>query len=393
MIKHISILIWNQRRKYFAIITEQIFVFIILLICMISLFESIAKYRAPGLLDSANTVYVGYMIHDGFTSENMSQIGTTMDVIIENLKKRPYVEAISESIQFIPYLRPIENFWSDSLTLSSGNKIYAHIKATDAAAERVFRPKMEQGRWFQDGERPNGKYPAVITAQLAEKAQLDNPIGKTINMGSQAYEVIGVIAGLKESVFVESQETLIAPISSWRRISFYREYAARIQPGYEEEFFADYFKEFKRMGEQSRYVEPILSEMSRWEADTMTKTIMEVAFTTIPTFFLFIFAFLGVMGLNLINLKYRTKEFALRIALGSTRKKIISLILLQNIIISSIATVPGVILALSVYELNAISVRGIVFTIGVILLFAILSAFFPALTMSKMNPAESLKSE
>ncbi len=393
MIKHIIILIWAQKKKYLTIISEHVLVFAILMICMISLLEAIAKYRAPGLLDSKNTIYVGYMVHSGFSEQNLTQIGNTMDLIIERLQKRSYVEAISESIQFIPFVRPPENFWADSLRLSSGEKVYAHIKATDAAAEKVFSPQLEQGHWFQDGERPNGKYPAVVTAQFVQKAGLDTPIGKEVNIGSLAYEIVGVISGLKESVFEESLASVVVPISSWNRIAFYREYAAKIHSGYEDDFYSDYFKEFAHMGNLSQYVEPILSRMSKWQIDTMTKTVSEVTFTTVPTFFLFLFAFLGTMGLNLLDVRNRMKEFALRIALGATRQDAIKLIIFQNIFVSLIATIPGLALVILTYDFNLIVLAAIISTLIIIFLFAVLSVIYPALSIYKMNPALSLKYE
>lgn len=393
MIKHIVILLWNQKRKYLALMLEHVLVFAILMVCMVSLFNAAAQYQSPGLLDSKNTFYIGYMMHNGYTRENMDQIGYTMDAIIESMKKRPYVQAISESIQFIPYLRPSEYFWGDSLAFSSGHKLYVHTKATDAAAETVFRPKLEAGHWFEDGERPNGKYPAVVTAQLVEKAGLNDPLGKTINCNNQVYEIVGVIAGLKESAFEPSMEAIIVPISSWQRISFYREYAIRILPGYEDDLYDDYFKEFTRMGGRTQFVEPILSDLSQWRSDTMTRTITEVAFATIPTVFLVVFAFFGTLGLNLMDTKARTRELALRIAIGSNRGKVVKLLLLQNILMSSLAAIPGLIVAFYAYELDTITVTAIVTTLGIILLFSILSALYPAMMISRMNPAQSLKYE
>ena len=393
MIKHIFTLIWSQRKKYLIVLIGHVLVFAVLMVCMIALFEAIAKYRAPGLLDSKNAITIGYMVHNGFTQQNLAQIGSTMDNIIERLRKRPYVKAISESIQFLPYMRPTEYYWTDSLMLSSGNKVYAHIKATDEAAEKVFRPQLVQGRWFQDGERPNGKFPAVVTAKFVHDARLDAPVGKTINMGPLPYEIVGVISDLKESVFEESAATVVMPIASWNRIVFYREYAAKIQPGYEDEFFSDYFNEFAHMGALAQYVEPMLMDMSKRQLETMVSTISEVLFTTIPTLFLLIFAFFGTLGLNLLDVKSRTREFALRIALGATRQNTIALIILQNILMSVMATIPGIALVLGAYGLKPIVLIAIVTTLVIVFLFAILSALYPALSIYKMNPATALKYE
>ncbi|MDR2408566.1 MAG: ABC transporter permease, partial [Bacteroidales bacterium] len=101
MMKHIGIFLWNQKKKYVGVLIEQILVFMILMVCITSLLTTLEKYNQPGLVNTENTIYFGYMLHTSYTYEDMNQVGKAMNRVIENLKKQPYIEGICESVQFI----------------------------------------------------------------------------------------------------------------------------------------------------------------------------------------------------------------------------------------------------------------------------------------------------
>ena len=52
MIAHILKLIWNQRKHYTGIFIEQVLVFIILTICILSFSEKVRLYLSPGNLNT-----------------------------------------------------------------------------------------------------------------------------------------------------------------------------------------------------------------------------------------------------------------------------------------------------------------------------------------------------
>jgi hypothetical protein len=393
MIKHIIILLLNQKKKYTGIFIEQVLVFVILTLCITSLLTALEKYNKPGLVNTENTIYFGYMLHTSYTYEDMNHVGKEMNHVVENLKKRPYIESLCESVQFIPYMRPGENFWEDSVKIMHGPRILAKTKGTDAEAYKVFKLDLVAGRWFENNERPDGLYPAVVTSQFVEKAELTNPIGTVVQMGSQIYKIVGVLSGLKESVFGESPVAIIVPVNSWKKIGFYGEYAVRIKHGYEDEFYSDYYNELRRSSINFALFEPIVSEMGRWKNGTMTATITEVSLIAVPTLFLVLFATIGTMGLLLLDIKKRIPEFAVRIAIGSSSKEIGHLVLIQNLTISFISAIPGFVLALLIYELTPVHWMAILITWTIMILFSVLSAWYPAWKVSRINPAEALQYE
>lgn len=133
-------MLWNQKKKYTALVFEQVLVFIAVILSLTIAFDTVKSARTPGMLDTDNVMNFGYMISGGYSGSSSRHSVQAMDAVKDKLEKKPYVTGISESFFFIPYTRSSEYYWEDSVSFVPGKKVYAHIKATDEAAEKVFRP-------------------------------------------------------------------------------------------------------------------------------------------------------------------------------------------------------------------------------------------------------------
>ena len=107
MIGHILKMLWQERKKYAGVLMEQVLIFIILMVSMVALFGAIDKYREPGLLNTDDVVVFGYMLHGGGngSQDDMRDVGQGMNIIIEKLRKEPFVVAVTRSNGLAPYLR------------------------------------------------------------------------------------------------------------------------------------------------------------------------------------------------------------------------------------------------------------------------------------------------
>ena len=56
-----------------------------------------------------------------------------------------------------------------------------------------------------------------------------------------------------------------------------------------------------------------------------------------------------------------------------------------------LASIPGVLLSFFIYDYIMIEVTGIAVTLVIMLFFSVLSAWFPAYKVTKINPAIALK--
>ena len=396
MLKHILIMLWNQRRKYTAVIFEQMLVFIAVALSLTIVLDTVKSYNAPGRLDVDNVMQFGYMVAGG--REKIAEMETAhemMAVIRENLMKRPYVLAVSRSFDFIPYMRPSKFYYADSVSLASGQKVFAHIKAIDEAAERIFHPDIVRGRWLRDGELIDGKYPVVVSEQFAEAAGISDILGKTMSFGGGTFVVTGVVSGIKEMPLEDAPSCVIFPsefIFPDGSISNYEEFVAKIRPGYEDEFVSDLYKEYNRVTGDESEAELMAYSLSDMEGGRMDITMVNMASAGIVALFLLIFSILGTIGINLIDIKGRLREFALRISCGAARRQIISMFLLQNMMVTGLSAIPGTVIVLSTYPLEiSLPAAGTVLLLALAVSF--LCAVYPAYQLLKAKPAEQLKAE
>jgi hypothetical protein len=388
-------MVWNQRRSYSWIFTEQVLITIILMLSAVSVLEAYKKYKTPGMLDVENTFAIGYMYTNmmgDITQKEWRNTIQSMETLIGNLKKLPYVKALAKSSNLAPYMRNDEYYTlaaSDSIRIDD-RKFMTIIKASDEYGALALNPEIEEGVWIQENRAlPDGSLPVVITRQFADKAGWTTAVGKKIPYRSKIYTVVGVVAGLKHEPFIPSPVAIVEPQFANRG---YMETMAKIKPGMEREFIEAFHREFTRLvaGEK---LEPVIEDMQSRKGMYISQSILPIVLQGIPTLFLFIFAFIGTFGLYWMISQKRMTEYALRIALGSTKKRLMNIVIGESLLITCIAVLPALALSFFIYEYTIVHVIAISVTVFTMLLFAIASAWYPAWAISRVNPAEVLQYE
>ena len=119
MIKHILTMLYNQKKKFTAVVFEQVLVFIALSVSLAVTLDLFRSYRSPGMLDVDNVIGFGYLVNKNHDGQAFVKSAEAMDAVKEKLEKKPYVEGISECMQILPYQRPAENYWADSVSFAS----------------------------------------------------------------------------------------------------------------------------------------------------------------------------------------------------------------------------------------------------------------------------------
>lgn len=388
-------MLWKQRRGHFGIFIEQLLVTMVLMLAAVSVAEMVKKYKTPGMLNIDNTFMFGYMHSGDIQPEEQEKIQQSMDVIVGNLKKRPFVEAIVNSSNLAPYARNDHFYYqfSDSVYVDD-KQFLSVIKVSDEFGATVLNPEMEEGSWLENHDLPDGSAPVVITRQFADKAGWTNGAGKKLTVKGRNYTVTGVVAGLKQEPFVPSPVAMVIPqyLSSQYNRGQFSESIARIKAGTDQEFIDAFYNEFQRLISDER-VEPLLSDIQSLKGVWMSMSVMEVALQSIPTVFLFFFAFIGTFGLSWMVSRKRLKEFALRIALGSTKKQLMTIVIGESLLITCIAILPALLLSFFIYEYTMVHIVGVGVTVCIMLLFSFVSAWYPAWKVSRVNPAEALQYE
>ncbi|MDR1581874.1 MAG: ABC transporter permease [Prevotellaceae bacterium] len=391
MIKQILKMLWKQRGSHSGIFIEQLLVTVVLMLATVQVAEMVKKYKTPGLLSIDNTFCIGYMTSSGVSSEEQTDLRQKIEVVIGHLRQLPCVEVISNSYNLIPYLRN-DVFYSrisDSVYVDD-KQFWTIIKSSDEFGAAVLQPEMEEGTWLENRVLPDGSTPVVITRQFADKAGWTTGAGKKITFQGIVLTVVGVAAGLKQEPFFPSPVAMVLPYRGGS--GMYSESIARIKAGKEQEFIDAFYKEFQRLVSDER-IEPLLTDMQMCKGIWVSNTILGVTLQSIPTIFLFIFAFIGTFGLHWMISRKRMKEFALRIALGSTHKQLMNIVIGESLLITVIAIIPALLLSFFIYEYTLVHAIAVGATIVIMSLFSFISAWYPAYKVSRVNPAEALQYE
>ncbi|MDR1668281.1 MAG: ABC transporter permease [Bacteroidales bacterium] len=396
MIRHIIRLIWNRKRGYGGILAEQALIALILMLCMVSLAEAVRKYKSPGMLNSANTLMFGYIGKEREHPEAYNNAQQSMAGINDRLRKLPFVEYISQAINFIPYLRGDGGYRSmvhpDTIVIDD-RRFLPVVKYCDEYGAMIFRPEMEEGRWLDNRPLEDGSVPVVITRQFAEKAGWQSAQGKKFSYYGRVCTVVGTVSGLKQQVFDPAPVTFVLPMYLAKGFfNMYSENTVKLKPGTQAAFSDAFYREFRRLISDNA-IEPVIFDLRFFKKENMMETTLPIVLQSIPTFFLFIFAFIGAFGLYWLHSRKRVKEFAVRMAMGSSPALLMAVVIGESLLITAIAVVPALALSFFIYEYTSVHVIAVSLTVAVMLLFSLVSAWYPAWKVSRVNPAEALQYE
>ena len=378
MIRHVFKIVRNSWKIFCGIFIEQAVVFVVLMLVVVSVFGILYKIYSPGLLNTDNSVCFGYMLSE--INDNTGEVDKRVDILIDNLKKLDCVVGI-------PYMRT--NAWYDSVRIDG--KIYrVNYKGAEEEAYKVFCPDVVEGKWLTDDRLEDGSFACVVTKQLVDELQWSQAIGHKFFMGRNDLTVVGVISGIKHQVLLASEPTVIMPCNAMGYNNMFRELCARVYPGREKEFIMAYYKEFQRLIPVQE-AQPFAMDMKFAKGASYNTALVYIMLQAVPTIFLFVFAFIGTFGLFMQNSERRAREYALRLALGATPRRLLEFVMLESVVVTLLACLPGVLLSVFIYEYTLPEWIGVCVTILVMVVFSMLSTWYPAYRVTKVNPAVTLK--
>lgn len=423
MTRHIIKIIWNERKANFWIVLEYVLVFCVLWFCFDYLYFIAKSCCEPLGFDIENTYTI--QIQTKHKAENLNVQTYTEEEknsltlsIIERIEKYPGVEYIGVSSDY-PYNMSTVSY-SYVINGDSGQHSI-QIREVSSGYFDVFKMKLTQGRFF-DWADPACKNQIVLSpaknglfgSYLTEVYPVTDVRTLGYLHSDRVLDVVGNVEKLKQSFFTPYKSCVFIPLDK-KRIDLGRyEIVIRIRPevvkGFKERFASD-MKEQLTIGPY-RWGSIVSVKENRDRAFKWSGIVNNLKNIYAITLFLIINIFLGIIGTFWYRMESRKSEIGLRIALGSSKRKIRKLMYGETLLLLFIASLIGLNICINIGQTDLLTMLGMpqadphqrgsvvlqylinfVLTFSFLAVVSLIAVWYPVKQSSNMQPAEVLHEE
>jgi putative ABC transport system permease protein len=311
-----------------------------------------------------------------------------------------------EAMSFQMFTKP-ENMKYEDQTASSLNVVPVSHEFPD-----IQKVKMQQGRFYTESESNSGTAVVVIGYEVAKTLFGDqNPIDKKVRLYGQRFTIIGVMEKQGQGTFGPSNDTsVIIPVNFLRRMygdnNDFMTPIIVIKPAAGEDAEAVKAEVTQKLrnyrgikaGETENFIIDILSGFT----DLIDSIIgqLNVVGWIISGFSLLVGGF-GIANIMFVSVKERTNLIGIQKALGAKNKFILFQFLFEAVILSVIGGIVGMIMVwgISIAANHLVDDFEFILSAGNIIIGTSLAAFIgllsgilPAISASKLDPVEAIRS-
>ena len=299
----------------------------------------------------------------------------------------------------------------ETITYAKRQLTNVYLMGTTDAYSLITPTNCREGRFINEIESRGGRNVCVVGLDVSEGLfGGDEPVGKTIRIGQQEYQVIGVFEkqGSFLGLFSFDSEVVI-PLAA---------YCKYFKTGADNASIRVKVKDRKKLDEAReelrgdvRRIRGLLPEqednftINEQKAFRSTlgpvKAGLAIAGLFITGLALFVGA-IGIMNITFVSVKERTREIGTRKALGARRRTILLQFLIEAVSICLAGGTIGLILAFSLFGLVMLafptfpisfSPELVVVALVISVITGVISGFAPAWQASRLDPVEALRYE
>ena len=419
MTRHIFKIIWNERRGNAWLMLEYTIVFCVLWFCCDYGFSLYRSFYGKTGIDLRHT----YSIKMGKRADLPdTDWYATVLTLKERIKRYPGIEALAFGSWSLPYGGSYaeEGFTVNSDTTGEQKTYNTRQIPVTSDYFKVFKIEMQQGKIFDEADPKTavispfdakGKLFGSYTACYEPVSEV-----RTITpaWGDQSFarNVTGITKPLKIIRYGSSPISIVFQPLTPETADPQQDIMVRVKPEAEADFVEKFARDMRDQLSVGPYfllwVTPIENEKKA--SDESTFYHMKGVYAIIG--FLVVNVFLGLLGSFWFRVQARRSEIGLRVAMGSSKRKVRRMIVSETLLLLSMACVIGPAVCLNLSKTDLVEAIGIpianraAWGIGAeqdainfaatsvfLAIVSVFAVWYPARQASEVPPADVLREE
>lgn len=271
--------------------------------------------------------------------------------------------------------------------------------------------QIETGRGLDEQDIRRGTSNIVIGAEVAsELFPFDDPLGKSIRIGNQPFNVVGVLKEKGSSTGGANQDSsvMMPLLTVQRRFNRYAKLNAvnhiAVKFNEDEDLniveqrITRFLRARHKIKDEDENDFRIFNVAEMVENIQLIGTVLSILLAAIASISLVVGA-IGIVNMMLVSVTERTREIGIRKALGAPNNWIMMQFLLESVLISVVGGTIGLFLGVGLSQLGGylydtdvpFSLWPVVLSFSVSSIVGVISGVFPAYKAMKLDPIEALR--
>lgn len=271
----------------------------------------------------------------------------------------------------------------------------------------LLNVKLKEGRYVEKEDLIDKKKVVVLGNKVVQTLfDGNNPLGKTVEVRGQKFEVVGTLQGKKEanSFFGPNvNDMMLMPMDTGWELTNSKQIFRIMLQAPNTDSVKEYKSKVKDIILKSHGFEEDFTVITQEDALGIVGNILNLLTAMIVAIALLslIIGGIGIMNIMLVSISERTKEIGIRKAVGANRVHILIQFLVEAVSLSIIGGLIGLGLSAIVANLASryspihpdFSLFVVLLAIGFSALIGVVFGVIPAWSASKKDPIEAIRSE
>ena len=333
------------------------------------------------------------------------------------------LEAIKDNIPNIVAISPESSVW----TSEDKNVVYANrsgsytVKGVMPEYNYIMKSRILKGRFINDADIANHRKVCLLGKRAYENLFEggEDPLGKTVRVNGLYFQVVGVVSTYNSNVQVNGSpdESVVLPFTTMQQL---------FSKGDKINFFMLAASDNASISEIEEEVKALLKQrhdISPTDKTALSSFNLEEVFKMFKGLFIGIHILIWIVGLGtlmsgiigvsnimLVTVKERTREIGVRRAIGAKPKNIITQVLSESLLLTTLAGLVGLCLGVGIMAIVAMvtsntpsdnmmfldpnmSFKAAVAATIIVILSGLLAGVLPALRAIQIKAIDAIREE